>query len=360
VGAARISLAAFVVFLATSSLEAAPARLVLPAAASVHGANGTFFHTDLRVMNLSFAASADVQAVYHCRGGGACASVAATFRVASRQNLALNDVVVSLFGANETGGAIEFFYDDAGGPLFVSSRLYTPEAPFLTYGASLKALRLDEASTRCLFNQVALSADLASGFRTNAGGFNPGLAPVTATYTLRRGDGTALGSVSRTVGPSEFFQFDGTIGDASGVSGLTDDGLSLSIVADGLFFPFAVVIDNQSGDLVFVEPVEDIAPPETVALLVTLSRYQFSPGGPDDPIQLRAGTTYRITFRSADVEHGLSSIPQLGIAGRSIAPGSDYVVTVTPTFPQRGRYNFACTRVCGTGHGGMYGAIEVE
>ena len=83
-------------------------------------------------------------------------------------------------------------------------------------------------------------------------------------------------------------------------------------------------------------------------------------GPGDPPLRLRAGVTYRITFRSADIEHGISSIPQLGIAGQSIAPGSDYVVTVTPTFSPRGRYKFACTRICGAGHGGMYGAIEVQ
>lgn len=312
-------------------------------------------------MNLSFAAAVDVQAIYRCRGGGACASITKTFTVAPRQNLALDDAVVSLFGAPESGGAIELLYDDAGGPLLVSSRLYTPQAPLPTYGASVRALRSDEATTRCLFNQAALSADLASGFRTNAGGFNPGLAPVTATYTVRRGDGTALGSAARTIGPNEFFQFDGTIGDAAGVTDLTDVNLYLTVAADGPFFPFVVVIDNQSGDLLFPEPASDAAPPEAVSLLVTLSRYQFSPGGPDGPpIRLQAGVTYRITFRSADIEHGISAIPLLGIASQSVAPGSDYVVTVTPIFSQRGRYNFACTRVCGAGHGGMYGAIEVE
>ena len=99
----------------------------------------------------------------------------------------------------------------------------------------------------------------------------------------------------------------------------------------------------------------------SVPLLVTLSRYQFSPGGPEGPpIRLTAGVTYQITFRSADVVHGMSAIPVLGITGHEIGPGADYVVTVTPTPDQRGRYNFACTRICGVGHGGMYGAIEVE
>jgi heme/copper-type cytochrome/quinol oxidase subunit 2 len=99
----------------------------------------------------------------------------------------------------------------------------------------------------------------------------------------------------------------------------------------------------------------------TVPLLVTLSRYKFSPGGPDGPpIELDAGTTYLITFHSEDVEHGISAIPQLGIESRSIPPGNDYVVQVTPTEAQRGLYNFACTRVCGGGHGGMHGALEVR
>jgi hypothetical protein len=100
---------------------------------------------------------------------------------------------------------------------------------------------------------------------------------------------------------------------------------------------------------------------EVVPVVVTLSRYRFSPGGPEGPpIRLQAGTIYEITFRSADVEHGVSAIPVLGIEGRSVSPGTDYVVTVAPTAAQSGRYNFACTRICGAGHGGMYGEIEVE
>ena len=96
-------------------------------------------------------------------------------------------------------------------------------------------------------------------------------------------------------------------------------------------------------------------------LLVTASRYQFTPGGPEGlPIRLAAGVTYAITFHSADVVHGVSGIPVLGIPGFEVAPGADFLVIVTPTPAQRGRYNFACTRVCGVGHGGMYGAIEVE
>jgi heme/copper-type cytochrome/quinol oxidase subunit 2 len=98
-----------------------------------------------------------------------------------------------------------------------------------------------------------------------------------------------------------------------------------------------------------------------VPLLVTLSRYEFSPGGPTGPpIRLRAGVTYEITFHSADGEHGVSAIPLLGIEERIVSPGHDYVVTVAPTIDQTGRYHFACTRLCGVGHGAMHGSIEVD
>jgi len=100
---------------------------------------------------------------------------------------------------------------------------------------------------------------------------------------------------------------------------------------------------------------------DPVPLLVTVSQYEFSPGGPSaPPIRLQSGTTYQITFHSIDVEHGVSAIPALGIAGGTVSPGSDYVVIVAPTAAQIGRYNFACTHVCGVGHGGMHGAIEIE
>jgi hypothetical protein len=99
---------------------------------------------------------------------------------------------------------------------------------------------------------------------------------------------------------------------------------------------------------------------QTVDVLVVVSRYQFSPGGPvGPPIDLHAGVTHRITFRSIDVEHGVSAIPALGIPELFLTPGSEAIVMVSPTVDQVGRYNFACTQVCGFGHGGMFGAIEV-
>ena len=125
-----------------------------------------------------------------------------------------------------------------------------------------------------------------------------------------------------------------------------------------------VFTDISTGDVrTYTSPPDPdaFADCSTVPLFVTVSRYRFSPGGPDDPpIRLSSGVTYRLTFHSADVEHGISAIPALGIAAARVAPGSDYVITITPTAEQRGLYYFACTHVCGADHGSMHGAIEVE
>ena len=121
---------------------------------------------------------------------------------------------------------------------------------------------------------------------------------------------------------------------------------------------WAYLLDAGDSVEISSESAGRAAPVDPVDVVVTLSQYRFSPGGPDGPpIELEAGITYRITFRASDVPHGVSAIPQLGIEGREVAPGNDYVVTVTPSVA--GLYAFACTRVCGGGHGSMRGAIEV-
>ena len=345
---------------AAARVSASGARLVLPAA-SIAWPNGTLSHLDLRVFNTSYISAVEIETVYRRAGCGTCAPPASRFTVGPRQNVALDDAVTSLFGESETPGAIELQYDDTAGPVIVTSRLYASAPATPEYGGFLAVRPSEQAVSRSVFNHVSLRPEIASTIYTAAGGFDPGSVPVRAVYTLFRGDGTALGSVSRTIGPGEFFQFDGALASALGVATPADEDLYLTVAADGPFLPWVVVMDGRCGSLTLLESEEDTAPSDVIPLLVTLSRYRFSPGGPDEPpIRLQTGRTYRITFHAADVEHGISGIPQLGIAARTVSPGADDVVTLTPALSQVGHYNFACTRVCGAGHGGMHGEIEVE
>ena len=126
------------------------------------------------------------------------------------------------------------------------------------------------------------------------------------------------------------------------------------------FIPYVSMVDNQSGDSTVLTSTPD---PISSTVVVTLSRYRFTPGSAESgPIRIPAGKTTTLVFASVDGVHGLSAIPQLGIEARDdITPGDDYTITVTPDPSMAGsRFNFACTHVCGSGHGSMFGSLVVE
>jgi hypothetical protein len=222
-------------------------------------------------------------------------------------------------------------------------------------------LEISAAHRRSVLNYVPVSVNLSTGMRSNAGAYNPGDATTNTTWELHRGDGTLLGSTDRMVGPREAFQFAGPLTTAFGAPAANDATAYILVSSDLPIITYVSTIDNQTGDAMFHAGAEDLRSPEVTELVVMCSRYTFSPGSGLNPIALTAGTTYRLRFHSTDTTHGLTAIPQLGISGGDIAPDSDYVVEVTAGESLRGsRFNFSCTHVCGSGHGTMYGAIEIR
>jgi len=225
----------------------------LPAVASLHGASGTFFHSDVRVLNLG-ASAAEVTAVYRCWDGG-CGKVTATFSAVPGQQLAFDDIVASLFGAPETAGAVEFW--SASAPLVITSRLYTPSKPAPTVGMFVPGLARSQAFPTQVLPSLSHSADPAAGFRTNVGIFNAN--PVDQTVTLSAYDpaGRLLGRLTRSFGPRAVVQFgDADLARAFGIHSDAPD-FYCTIAADrGLpLFAYAVVVDNRSQDPMFVAGV---------------------------------------------------------------------------------------------------------
>jgi hypothetical protein len=253
-------------------------------------------------------------------------------------------VVNTLFGAPESAGALEVVYDDAGGAVTIRSRLYTNG-----YGQGIPGLDLSAAHRVSLLNFVPLFAAM----RSNAGGYNPNDAPTSTTWELHRADGSLISTSLRVVASRESFQFS--------ISSETNEAGAYIVVSSDLpIFTYVSAIDNQTGDAVFVTAAEDarLTPAEVA---IECSRYKFSPGSGSTPIVLVAGASYRLRFHSIDTTHGLSAIQQLGIAGGDIAPDADYVVDIAVPESMRGsRFNFACTHLCGSGHGNMYGTIEIR
>ena len=244
--------------------------LYVPTSASIHGAAGTFFHTDLWAFNRSFDAPITVTATYRCFSGPCSASVK-TFVLAVRESKLIADVVGTLFLLPETAGAIELSYQSASDDLAATTRTYTPSLPSPTNGTSIPAMTMADARSRAVFLGLANSGGYRDrGFRTNAGAFLPARSgfSTTVTYSLYKGDGTFLGSASHSLsgGGTAAGQINDLFG-AAGIGSVVENAV-LVVTSTYPVLPFVTVIDNQSGDSVFVQPSDD-GPVPPLSELVT-------------------------------------------------------------------------------------------
>jgi len=220
----------------------------LPTAASVRGAKGERFETDLWVHNP--APAERMFTLRFWRDGRATTPV--VLRVGAKQTRHLPDVLSSALGQRDAAGPLQLSYDPRQGPMLFSARVVTvnPESP--GNGTGIPVLRRDEARTSALFHGVSGARhDLAGAFRVNAGAFNPHDAPVEAVFWLYDGDGTELGTFVRTLEPGAWLQVNDVYREV-GAEGLATEGASLSFFARLPVFPFVIAVDNRSGDGTFI------------------------------------------------------------------------------------------------------------
>lgn len=224
--------------------------MTLPAAASLHGVPPAFFHSDVVVFNDSAGRTAAVTATYRCTNGG-CGSSPRTFSIPPRQIVLFEDIAVSLFGAPETSGAIEFSSSE---PIVVTSRLYTPARPAPTYGMLVPGLATDKAFALSSLTNLSHSADPSVGFRTNLGAFNTSDQTRVVSFSCREASGLTLGRVARQAGPHQLVQVNDP--DLFRELNVSRDVPAFSCVVFGeasdRIYAWASVIDNQSNDSYFV------------------------------------------------------------------------------------------------------------
>ena len=231
--------------------------LTIPAAASAHGANGTFFHTDLWLMNRSFTSPVVATLTYRCTTGSACGNAVQAVSLPARQSVMLTDVIGRTFGAPSTSGAIEVSWPTTSGPMSASSQVTSPLPPAPAYGTLVPALPLSSSKMRAVFIGVESGGGLTSGSRSNAGAYNPQPVPVDVTFELHRGDGTTLGTYSRTYQPNEAYQLYPNVFDLLGAGSTAATDAYLVVTATAPVFPYVTVIDNGSGDSSFLSASDD-------------------------------------------------------------------------------------------------------
>jgi photosystem II stability/assembly factor-like uncharacterized protein len=238
----------------------AESKITIPAAASLHGAAGTFFHSDVRIWNAS-SAFAEVIARFACFEKRDCGE--RVFIVGPRQVVAFDDVVTSLFHSGPEAGAMEFV---SVRPLVVTSRLYTPAATEPTVGMFVPGLPPSRASPAVVLNGLSRAADPSSGSRVNVGVFNQADVAQVVTYRLFDGGGSPIAQTARFFGPREAFQVNDIFAFLN-VSGAVDSAYCLIEGSELLpLFTYAAIIDNRSQDPIFVPGEDDPEKPPIVPL----------------------------------------------------------------------------------------------
>ncbi len=334
----------------------------VPVVASTPGVAGSQFVSYLSIVNPHpFAITVTA---YFLPGGADNRGFRATGRaipLSANGSTRIVDPMATLWGASGLGTIYLESPPASGndGAFVVDSRLLNVANPNATYGLSVAPTI---SGIRSIDRGWAADVQSDARYRTNIGLFNDSLSSATVRVEILAENGSVIASQSYTLLPLSLTQ------DAvTNITATNFSHASLRVTPpaglNGQIIGYVAVADNATSDasVSLIQPYTPQASSVT-PMTIALTRYRFSPGGPDGPpIRLEAGVAYELRFHSVDATHGLSGIPQLGISGSTAIPaGSDYVISVTPTLEQRGaRFSFTCVTFCGAGHGGMYGSIEI-
>ncbi|MCM2316289.1 MAG: hypothetical protein NDJ92_14165 [Thermoanaerobaculia bacterium] len=255
-----------VLLLSTVALSASAKNMYIPVAGRAAGANNTLFRTDVRIFNPSSTDDISVSIHYLPQGIEGTNIPGRLVTVPKRQMVVLNDIVGNFFGeTQDTIGALRLDSDtDASYEFVADSRIYTDSpnpAVAGTYGQYVPAMELDDAKLKTVVLHLKSPFNVGipgsgGSYRSNVGVMNPGSETATVTSRLYGADGTPLGTGAvQMIPPKSMRQ------------------LSLAALFGGVFFPdgfvtfestqpvytYGSVIDNNSGDQVFIRGIEDKA-----------------------------------------------------------------------------------------------------
>lgn len=225
-------------------------ELLLPAAAHNPGANNTLWRTDLEVANPAQTPASFEIALLKAKTDNSN-PLLKTYALAPGVVERFGDVLFSEFGYT---GSAALRVRPISGTVLASSRTYNAQVQG-TYGQfipGLEAIQAQGPGNTVRLVQLAQSASTASGFRTNIGLVNATAAPMTVEIRLRDREGAVVGAITQPLLPFEFRQLDRPF--ASFTSADVPEGFAIAWTntPGGRFFAYASVIDNRSGDPIYI------------------------------------------------------------------------------------------------------------
>ncbi|MCG6963181.1 MAG: PKD domain-containing protein, partial [Acidobacteria bacterium] len=218
----------------------------VPASAALSGYEGTNWRSDLEVHNPGGSQAAFSVALME-RDSANLSPRTKAFTLEAGHSTRLVDVLGSAF---QFSGAAALRLTPTSGRLMVTSRTYNDQ-PQGTYGQFIPGVPQGDAM---LQGEVALLLGLAesSQYRTNLGLVNVSAVPITVVVELYLDDGTLLGTSSWPLEGYEFRQIDRVFTTVTPTTVAGGFLLATTASEGGRFFAYASVVDNRTGDPVYI------------------------------------------------------------------------------------------------------------
>ncbi len=222
--------------------------LYVPAAARATGSANTYWVTDLAMANMT-ASPATLNIAYLVKNQGNPAPANESVVLQPGEQMLLEDVFSSLFDLTSANGGLRVITSHPD--VKVTSRTYNAAGAEGTYGQFIPALDVSAAVV------PGVPAGLPQlqqndGFRTNIGLVNITPLDITAEVDLYLGTGNLLGPVTVDLEPYEMVQLDRVF--TSVGAGSVDNGYAVVrvLTSGGKVLAYASVVDNGSGDPIYV------------------------------------------------------------------------------------------------------------
>jgi hypothetical protein len=224
--------------------------VIIPVAGVVHGANNTFFRTDIAVTNTGSGSGSGTLRFLSRTGDDVSRPIA----LGARQSNVIHDVIGTLFGS--TADSVGYLlFTPITGTFAITSRTYTTVGGgAATFGTGVPTLAASGALKAGAMQSIGSLEDSAA-FRTNFGLMEVSGSSVRVRVTLRV---PAIGSTSKdyTLNPNQFLLLNGIAGEILGAArdklgdlrGLQADFQVLD--GNGAVVLFTASVDNGTGDLI--------------------------------------------------------------------------------------------------------------
>jgi subtilisin-like proprotein convertase family protein len=236
-----------------SQVTPPPNPFVIPAVIRAPGANGTYWRSDVRVLNRSSSLAQHVAFTFAPADGGE--RLTTSIEIPANGTAGIDDVLHTLFSKVDGRGSLAIDSLDASdtrASLVVTSRTWTIGA-FGTFGQFIPASSpAFDGLERGLAPSSLIHVDSNSEFRCNVG-----LTEVSgqgASLRVRLWDATgAERFVTDVVVPANAnLQFNLA---AAGAPPISNGRLTFEVIeGEGRVLPYASVVDNATGDPIFVSP----------------------------------------------------------------------------------------------------------